>query len=435
MGENYDAIIIGAGVIGACTALEMARSGMRTLSIDKSGAAGLGSTAGSCAIIRLYYSTVESCALAYENWFYWKDWEGHLGHKDPRGMIEYRDVGAMVTKCAANNYLDKAAEFMEAIGAPYEHWGPAEMKAKFPFLDLNLYSPPKRPEHDGFAEPTGGEVEGAIFFPASGYVSDPALSAQNAEHAAKQHGAEFLYNSEVVEILQADGRTAGVKLADGREFHAPVVVNIAGPHSRKINEMAGVLDDMAIKTNPLRHEVVHVPAPEGFDIENEGCVTSDSDIATYSRPERGGFVLAGSEDPECDPKEWVDDPDTWEHDLSEQGRIQAMRLAQRWSTLPVPNNPRGVVELYDVSDDWAPIYDKTSLPGFYVAIGTSGNQFKNAPVVGRMMAKLITECEAGRDHDADPVHYTLENVGMELSIGFFSRNRAINADSSFSVLG
>jgi len=35
MSNQYDAIIIGAGVIGAATALELARAGWRTLSIDK----------------------------------------------------------------------------------------------------------------------------------------------------------------------------------------------------------------------------------------------------------------------------------------------------------------------------------------------------------------------------------------------------------------
>lgn len=434
MSDSYDAIIIGAGVIGACTAYEMAKAGHRTLSIDKNGGAGLGSTAGSCAIIRLYYSNVESCALAYENWFYWKDWAGYLGGEDPRGMIQYRDVGTLVTKCAENGHLERAASLMDAIGAPYEHWGPAEIKEKFPFFDLRLYGPPKRPEDENFGAPTGGDVEGAMFFPCGGYVTDPALSAQNAEFAAKRAGAEFLYNSEIVEILVEGGRAAGVKLADGRAFRAPVVVNVAGPHSAKINHMAGVFEEMGIKTRALRHEVAHVPAPPGFDMEADGCVTSDSDLSTYARPETGNHVLAGSEDPACDTREWVD-PDNWDRSLSEQGRIQAMRLAQRYSGLPVPNSPKGVVELYDVTEDWIPIYDKTALPGFYVAIGTSGNQFKNAPVVGKMMTALIRECEAGRDHDADPVHFTFENVGMEISIGFFSRNREINPNSSFSVLG
>lgn len=431
---SYDAIIIGAGVIGACTALEMARAGWKTLSIDKKGGAGHGSTSGSCAIIRLYYSTVESCALAYENWFYWKDWAGHLGHEDPRGMIQYRDTGTLVSKCAENGRLEKAAKLMDAIGAPYEHWSPERMKEKFPFYDTRLYGPAKRPDQDGFGEPTGGELEGAMFFPCGGYVTDPALAAQNAEHAAKQHGAEFLYNAEVAEILEEDGRAAGVTLADERTIHAPVVVNVAGPHSSRINRMAGVFDEMNIKTRALRHEVAHVPAPPGFDMGKDGCVTSDSDLSTYARPETGNHVLIGSEDPECDAQEWVD-PDDWDASLSEQGRVQAMRLAQRYSGLPVPNNVKGVVELYDVAEDWIPIYDKTTLRGFYVAIGTSGNQFKNAPVVGKMMTKLIAECEAGRDHDADPVVFRFENVGMDCSIGFFSRNREINRDSSFSVLG
>lgn len=430
----YDAIIIGAGVIGACAAFEMAKAGMRTLTVDKAGGAGLGSTAGSCAIIRLYYSNVESCALAYENWFYWKDWEGYLGVADPRGMIRYRDVGTLVTKCPENNNLERAAELMDEIGAPYEHWDAAKIRDRFPFYDLKRFGPAKRPDQSGFGAPTGGEVSGAMFFPCGGYVTDPALAAQNAEHAAKAKGASFLYNAEVVEILTEGGRVAGVTLADGRVFHAPVVVNIAGPHSSKINRMAGVFDEMNIKTRALRHEVAHVPAPPGFDMEAEGCVTSDSDLATYARPETGNHVLIGSEDPACDPREWVD-PDDWDRSLSDQGRIQAMRLAQRYAGLPVPNNPKGVVELYDVTEDWIPIYDKTALPGFYVAIGTSGNQFKNAPVVGKMMTKLIAECEAGRDHDADPVPFRFDNVGMEVSLGFFSRNRRINPNSSFSVLG
>ncbi len=434
MSKTYDAIIIGAGVIGACTAYEMAKAGMKTLSIDKKGAAGHGSTAGSCAIIRLYYSTVESCALAYENWFYWKEWEAYLGGADPRGMIQYRDVGALVSAVEENNYLADAADLMDAIGAPYEKWSFAQMKARFPFYDDGLYSPAKRPDDAGFGEATGGELLGGIYFPRSGYVSDPALAAANAEYAAKREGAEFLYNSEITEILVENGRAAGVKLSDGTEHRAPVVVNIAGPHSSKINKMAGVYDEMKIKTAALRHEVAHVPAPEGVNIEKTGMVTSDSDISTYARPETGNHVLAGSEDPACDTREWVD-PDNWDPELSEQARVQAMRLAQRYKGLPIPNQMKGVVELYDVTDDWAPIYDKTILPGFYVAIGTSGNQFKNAPVVGKMMAKLIQECESGRDHDADPVPFRFENVGMDISIGFFSRNREINTASSNSVLG
>ena len=72
MSESYDVIIIGAGVIGACTAYEMAKAGKKVLSVDKGPEAGYGSTSGSCAIIRTYYSIIETCALACEGWYYWK---------------------------------------------------------------------------------------------------------------------------------------------------------------------------------------------------------------------------------------------------------------------------------------------------------------------------------------------------------------------------
>ena len=52
------------------------------------------------------------------------------------------------------------------------------------------------------------------------------------------------------------------------------------------------------------------------------------------------------------------------------------RYGQRVPTLGVPSSLRGVVDLYDASDDWIPIYDKSRVPGFYMAVGTSGNQLR-----------------------------------------------------------
>ena len=87
MNEKFDAIIIGAGIIGACTAYELTKKGYKTLSIDKLPEAGHGSTSGSCAIIRTYYSAFETCALAYEGWHYWKDWAGYIGKDTKTDLI------------------------------------------------------------------------------------------------------------------------------------------------------------------------------------------------------------------------------------------------------------------------------------------------------------------------------------------------------------
>ena len=101
-------------------------------------------------------------------------------------------------------------------------------------------------------------------------------------------------------------------------------------------------------------------------------------------------------------------------------------------SLGIPSRLRGVVDLYDASTDWIPIYDKTALPGFYVAIGTSGNQFKNAPLIGELMAAIIARGTEGIDHDDDPAHLTLTHVGRTVDLSFYSRNR--ESQSTASVL-
>jgi hypothetical protein len=70
-----------------------------------------------------------------------------------------------------------------------------------------------------------------------------------------------------------------------------------------------------------------------------------------------------------------------------------------------------------------------------MAIGSSGNQFKNAPTAGRLMAELISAVEAGHDHDADPVIYRTEHTQQAINLGTFSRKRSLNENSSGTVMG
>jgi sarcosine oxidase subunit beta len=435
MPKKYDAVIIGSGVIGCCVAFELAKMGYKTLSVDKLGDAGMGSTSGSCAIIRFHYSTTEGVALAREGYFYWLDWPTYLGVRDPEGMVTYRNTGALVIKTPVNQNLSRVKEALDEFGIGYLEVEPEEINRYLPNVNLASYFPQKWIDDPEFGQPTAEKIPGALWIPESGYISDPKLSAHNVQVAAEAQQGEFLYNAQVAEILQKQGRTAGIKLADGSEIEAPVVVNVAGPHSFLINRMAGVEESMKIKTRPMKQEVAHVPAPEGMNWERDGYMLSDGDIGCYSRPEVGNHILIGSEDPDCDPLLWVDDPDDYDTNFTDQFKCMVMREGMRVNDLAIPNQYQGVVDLYDCSDDWIPIYDKSDLPGFYMAIGTSGNQYKNAPVAGAMMAGLIDACEKGLDHDADPFQFYMKYTRRNLNVGFFSRNREINKNSSFSVIG
>ncbi|SHE83015.1 sarcosine oxidase subunit beta [Ruegeria intermedia] len=430
-----DAIIIGTGVIGAAIAFEMAKGGWKTLSLDRNAQVGHGSTAGSCAIIRMHYSTFDGTAFAWEGYHYWRDWAEYLGLPDGADLAQFRETGCLVMKTEANGHLSKHMKYSAELDCPFEEWSAERILDRLPIYSLDSFAPAKRMDDPAFGQPNGSKMQGAVFWPKAGYVTDPALSAQNLMQAAMQRGAQVLTGAEVVEILQEGGKVKGVRLASGEEIHAPVVINVAGPGSSIINRMAGVLDDMTIETRPLRQEVVHVPAPEGFDFERQGTIVSDSDIACYCRPEHGNHILIGSEDPECDPHQWCEDDVHYNHDFTDQWTTQAMRYAQRVPSLGIPSRMRGVVDLYDASTDWIPIYDTSSLPGFYMACGTSGNQYKNAPIAGKMMAALVEYCEGGADHDARPLQFELPYIKRTIDVGFYSRKRPINTESSFSVLG
>jgi sarcosine oxidase subunit beta len=435
MNREVDAVIIGAGVIGAAIAFELAGKGYRTLNIDKLPASGYGPTSNSCAIVRAHYSSHEGVAMAYEGFFYWQDWERYLGVTDDAGTARYMQSGTILLKSATGHH-EKVLRHYRELGVEYEEWDNDELVRRIPIYDTHAFWPPKRPADPHFWDVPEQELDGAIFTPGSGYVNDPQLATHNLQRAAEAKGGEFLFKAEVAEIRRNGQRVQGVTLADGHEIDAPIVVNVAGPHSFVINRMAGVEDGMSVKTRALRHEVHHVPAPPGFDFEADGFHTSDGDTGIYFRPESGNHILIGSEDPDCDPKVWVDEPDRFERNVTEaQWEAQVYRLARRIPSLRIPHERKGVVDLYDVSDDWIPIYDGSDLPGFYMAIGTSGNQFKNAPVVGHLMAELIDRVGHGHDHDNDPVVVKARHTGVDLDAGFYSRLRSVNPDSSFSVNG
>jgi sarcosine oxidase subunit beta len=433
--KHHDAVISGAGVIGAAIALELSRRGYRTLNVDMLPAAGYGPTSNSCAIVRAHYSSREGVAMAYEGFSYWRDWERYLGTVDEAGTARYVNSGTILLKSASGHH-EKVLPHYRELGIAFEEWDARELARRMPIYDTHAFWPPCRPSDPRFWEGPAAELEGAIFTPGSGYVNDPQLATHNLQRAAEAHGAAFRFNTRVTAIRRAGGRVRGVALADGGEVDAPIVVNVAGPHSFLINRMADVERSMKVRTRALRHEVHHVPAPPDFDFEANGCHTSDGDTGIYFRPDVGNHILVGSEDPPCDPRVWVDDPGDYDRAITEaQWEAQVYRLARRIPSLPIPTERRGIVDLYDVSDDWIPIYDRSELPGFYMAIGTSGNQFKNAPVVGHLMAELIDAVERGHDHDHEPVAVRAIHTGLTLDAGFYSRLRSVNPDSSFSVNG
>ena len=102
---TFDAIIIGTGVIGTATAFEMVKKGWKTLSIDRNSQIGHGSTAGSCAIIRMHYSTLDGTAFAWEGYHYWRDWAEYLDLPQESILAQFKQCGCLVMQTKANGNL------------------------------------------------------------------------------------------------------------------------------------------------------------------------------------------------------------------------------------------------------------------------------------------------------------------------------------------
>ena len=432
--KNFDVIIIGAGVIGASVALGLSRNGYRTLNLDALPAAGYGSTSNSSGIIRPFYSALESCALAHEARHRWLNWPEFLVNPDESGSAKYVECGMLMLLAQGDmDLFQNSLRAMKEVGVSFENLSVAELRNRFPAFELDSFGPPKSPGDLEFGVANKVPLTGGIFISEAGYVSDPQLAAHNLQRAAEALGAVFKFSTTIVSINQSVDRVAGVTTHTGETIEAGIVVNVAGPHSSKVNVMAGVTHDMCVPTQPMRHEVAHVPVPANSVPGHESCVVGDGDTGVYMRPDIGGNILIGSLDPACDTREYVD-ADQYNTELTEEWTRQVWRAAQRIPTLCIPNIAQGVVGLYDATPDWIPIYDKSSLAGFYMAVGTSGNQFKNAPVIGDLMSRLITVCEAGQNHDDDPVTFHLPTLNRTIDLGFFSRHRLLHTKTSGTVL-
>ena len=265
MARRADAIIIGAGVIGAATAFELCKRGYKTLNIDRLPTSGYGPTSNSCAIVRR--------ALLVAR-----------GRGDGlRGLLLLAGLGALPRRRRRHGDLEvhavrhRAAQ--ERDRPPRE--GPRPLprprrrvrgvgqrrrsSRRSPSTSTDAFWPPKRPDDPHFWDDAQAQLDGAIFTPGSGYVNDPQLATHNLQRAAEANGGEFLFRDE---RGRRSGATAAASRAstldDGSEIDAPIVVNVAGPHSFVINRMAGVEDDMNVKTRALRHEVHHVPCAAGL---------------------------------------------------------------------------------------------------------------------------------------------------------------------------
>ena len=80
--ESFDAIVIGAGVIGASVAYHLAQQGAKKVLVLERLQIGAGTSTQSSGILRTHYSVIENVELARRSWSAFTHFNDYLGDED-----------------------------------------------------------------------------------------------------------------------------------------------------------------------------------------------------------------------------------------------------------------------------------------------------------------------------------------------------------------
>lgn len=444
--STADCVIIGSGVIGCCTALELSRNpefhGKRILVVDMNKKAGSGTTSWSSGILRSFYTVPQSVRVSYESYWIWKTWNDFIELPASSPDASYapaRDVKGWICRSkSSSEFLDKFIDCANQYSIKYRELDLAETKkiADQNGWDISKTYKPRSFEDPDFATPDpNNKITGSVLVPETGYVADPLRATTTVHDACLRSGkVEFSFSSKVVAIGHSVSKTSGkvrvssVTLASGEVIETDCVINCAGPYSSAIQKLAfgsnaPVKDDTTLTCRPLRVECAILDGPEGLDCEKDGIVSFDCDTGFYMKPEGRGRVLVGGLDLKGDVMDYVstDELPSTEvgganHLPGDPAMLSCYRYALRVPSAKIPgtrNQIRGYTSSYDVTEDWSPIVDRTLIEGYYTNVGTSGNCFKTAPILGRLMSKIVTT----------PLSQDLSTAHLDLTLGGTKDNK------------
>lgn len=355
MTENFDAIIIGAGVMGTSIAFHLTKRGIKPILLEAK-QIGFGATGSSSGLVRMHYDLEVESHLAWESFQYFRNWNERVG-----GDCGFRRTGFLHIEPAKHHIQLRAnVEMQKKLGIPTEVITGADVKKLSPAFKTD-------------------DIEFAAYEPESGYA-DATLTANSFLTIAKEHGAIYMQDCEVTGIEVIAGKVTAVQTTRGK-FSAPIIINAAGAWAGKVSEMVGV----KIPLDTWTHDVIHVRRPAHL---GEHLTVIDSSLGIYFRPDSGDLTLIALEDdsrigeaPEADlgyvAKDFVDraiDRICLRIPAMEEGSLHSSHVGRDGLT-----------------PDQRAVIGQAGPAGYYLVTGFSGTGFKLSPAIGVCVSELILD--------------------------------------------
>jgi len=404
--SGAEVVVVGAGIIGASIAFQLARHGLSVTAVDKGAGPAEGSTGASSSICRCRYTHPEVVRLAYHGQEAYGNWRDFTGLVETRSGLQRVGVLWMMGESAEKVEGDAAK--LRSQGVEAASFGPDDVTSEFP--SISTCAVPF--DMTGAIEHVCAPGEAFLYESQGGYA-DPVGANQDLIEATRAQGGVVRFRSKVTAVMGAGRRVAGVTLADGEQIGADLVVNAAGPWCNQLNDLAGV--SLRWTLSPTRIQTVYRPWPADL---GRIPVTADASTGIYLRPESAGQqILVGSVRAE-DEEEVVDDPDEFKRfPDADFTQIKLAALHHRIPSLEARGEVSGIAGLYTINrEDVHPVVGPTGLDGYWVANGFSGHGFKLAPAIGSMVAQAVSGSNTDFDTDVPLDFFSIDRDPIDVAV-------------------
>ncbi|WP_407277613.1 FAD-binding oxidoreductase [Aromatoleum evansii] len=377
MMQSFDAIVIGAGVIGASTAYHLAALGASSVLVLDRGMIGNGTTSQSSGILRTHYSVPENIDLALKSWSVFTNFAEYLGDEEAScGLVK---CGYMITAPEGDRLspLRESIEHQRSLGIEVRLVDQKEAQEILPIAQFND------------AALTGFEPEAGF--------ADAYMTTTSFIKAARRRGVTVRENTNVIRLLIEGGKVTGVE-TDAGIFLSNTVISTQNIWASEIQGWTGV----SIPLKPERHAVLSLEGPKPYTYSMPVFKDLGSPGMLYCRSYGGNQMLVS----EGVVGDALNVPDTTQGDIPLDYILDVgAQVAERFPSFETAGLASSWTGVYDVTPDWNPVIGPLpGVEGLFVGFGFSGHGFKLSPAVG----KILAQAALGKPTDVSLLPYSFE---------------------------